>query len=208
MVRIHNGTATAKGEYPYHVELRGSINKNPICGEPFEYCINDVALIHVDGPIKFTPFISPVQLPTLGYYVEKKSQVTATGWGRLSENRTLPSYYLRAVNLTVVDKKICKARWTDIVINIDDRMVCVAGSVKEYGQDQNDAGVCQGDSGGPVVQKNILIGIISAGNSCSDSFRYPHILMNVSHYVPWIKKHSKVSIWQRTKDFFNNLFYS
>ncbi|XP_023315855.1 chymotrypsin-2-like [Trichogramma pretiosum] len=176
---------------------------------PHIYAVNDIALIQIDGPIEFTPFISPIKLPSPGYRVEGKTQVIITGWGRFSDHDMNIPATLQAVNLTVVDLKTCKAKWSDRAINIDDRMICVAGSVQEYGQTQHDAGCCLGDSGGPAVEGHVLIGVISSANSCIDSYRYPHILMNVSHYLPWIQGRltKKKSVWQQTRNFFKDLLF-
>ncbi|XP_069319930.1 granzyme H-like isoform X2 [Eulemur rufifrons] len=55
----------------------------------------------------------------------------------------------------------------------------------------------RGDSGGPLVCKNVTQGILSSGRINGTP---PGIFMNVSHFLPWIRKTMKRSHQQQAKD--------
>lgn len=135
----------------------------------------DIALLEVDGEIRFNDRIQPVKL------AEKELtsgvMVNVTGWGAVKSGGN-ESPLLRGVTVPIVDRKTCKNKYK-YILNITDRMIC-AGYM-EGGKDS-----CQGDSGGPLTANGTLYGIVSWGNGCAQP-SYPGVYTNVADLRWWIK---------------------
>ncbi|KAH8297410.1 hypothetical protein KR044_011420 [Drosophila immigrans] len=90
----------------------------------------------------------------------------AAGWGALNPGSRLRPKTLQAVDVPVIENRICE-RWhrqNGINVVIYQEMLCAG--YRNGGKDS-----CQGDSGGPLMhEKNgrwYLIGVVSAGYSCA-----------------------------------------
>jgi len=110
--------------------------------------INDVALIKLTDPVKFTDHISPVCLPTSQdeELPRAGTNLFTTGWGRVN-NRTDTwelSDNLKQVALPLMSTEQCKAR--NAVNPIFDEKIQICA-----GFDQGGKGICQGDIGGPAM---------------------------------------------------------
>lgn len=108
----------------------------------------------------------------------------AAGWGALNPGSRLRPKTLQAVDVPVIDNRVCE-RWhrsNGINVVIYPEMLCAG--YRGGGKDS-----CQGDSGGPLMHEKTgrwyLIGIVSAGYSCA-SRGQPGIYHRVAYTVDWI----------------------
>ncbi|CAG4958012.1 unnamed protein product [Parnassius apollo] len=138
----------------------------------------DVAVLTLDRNVHYMPHIAPICLPErgsdfLGQYG------WAAGWGALSPGSRLRPRTLQAVDVPVLDNRVCE-RWhraNGINVVIYPEMLCAG--YRGGGKDS-----CQGDSGGPLMLERAgrwyLIGVVSAGYSCA-SRGQPGIYHRVAH---------------------------
>ncbi|XP_044745023.1 uncharacterized protein LOC123306898 isoform X1 [Coccinella septempunctata] len=145
----------------------------------------DVAVLRLDRTAHQLPHITPICLPPRGETFLGETGVAA-GWGALSPGSRLRPQTLQAVQVPVIDNRICE-RWhrsKGIGVTIYDEMMCAG--YKTGGRDS-----CQGDSGGPLMLQRqgrwYLIGIVSAGYSCAQPGQ-PGIYHRVAHTVEWINR--------------------
>ncbi|XP_045899469.1 serine protease 33-like [Micropterus dolomieu] len=142
---------------------------------------NDICLLKLSSPVKFTNYIQPVCLaaPSSTFYKGTVSWVT--GFGDVGTGVPLPyPGNLMEVKLPVVGNIECTCAYG--VGNITSNMMCAGFSAG--GKDS-----CQGDSGGPMVSKQggrwIQGGIVSFGIDCAKS-DFPGVYTRVSRYNSWI----------------------
>ncbi|XP_026742110.1 uncharacterized protein LOC113504146 isoform X2 [Trichoplusia ni] len=150
----------------------------------------DVAVLTLDRNVHYMPHIAPICLPErgsdfLGQYG------WAAGWGALSPGSRLRPRTLQAVDVPVLDNRVCE-RWhraNGINVVIYPEMLCAG--YRGGGKDS-----CQGDSGGPLMLERsgrwYLIGVVSAGYSCA-SRGQPGIYHRVAHTVDWISHATTLS---------------
>ncbi|XP_049882650.1 plasma kallikrein [Pectinophora gossypiella] len=150
----------------------------------------DVAVLTLDRNVHYMPHIAPICLPErgsdfLGQYG------WAAGWGALSPGSRLRPRTLQAVDVPVLDNRVCE-RWhraNGINVVIYPEMLCAG--YRGGGKDS-----CQGDSGGPLMLERTgrwyLIGVVSAGYSCA-SRGQPGIYHRVAHTVDWISHATTLS---------------
>ncbi|XP_036217268.2 uncharacterized protein [Bactrocera oleae] len=143
----------------------------------------DVSVLTLERSVHFMPHIAPICLP------EKNEDFLgkfgwAAGWGALNPGSRLRPKTLQAVDVPVIENRICE-RWhrqNGINVVIYPEMMCAG--YRNGGKDS-----CQGDSGGPLMhEKNgrwYLIGVVSAGYSCA-SRGQPGIYHRVPYTVDWI----------------------
>ncbi|XP_023033673.2 uncharacterized protein LOC6646261 isoform X1 [Drosophila willistoni] len=143
----------------------------------------DVSVLTLERTVHFMPHIAPICLP------EKNEDFLgkfgwAAGWGALNPGSRLRPKTLQAVDVPVIENRICE-RWhrqNGINVVIYQEMLCAG--YRNGGKDS-----CQGDSGGPLMhEKNgrwYLIGVVSAGYSCA-SRGQPGIYHSVSKTVDWV----------------------
>jgi len=149
---------------------------------------NDIALIRVQGRIRYNAHISPICLPTTQMIpdMHENKKPFIAGWGDNSYRAKLgpKKSRLQEANVRVRNKDECSKNYTGMA-TIDHRVLC-AGIGKE------DA--CQGDSGGPLMMPNgsifYLIGVVSSGVECSNP-KHPGVYTNVSAFIPWITDNVK-----------------
>ncbi|CAH1403753.1 unnamed protein product [Nezara viridula] len=143
----------------------------------------DVAVLRLDRPVQYMPHIAPICLPSKGE--DFLGQFGwAAGWGALQPGSRLRPKTLQAVDVPVIDNRLCE-RWhrsNGINVVIYDEMMCAG--YRGGGKDS-----CQGDSGGPLMLERsgrwFLIGIVSAGYSCAQRGQ-PGIYHRVANTVDWI----------------------
>ncbi|KRF79142.1 uncharacterized protein [Drosophila virilis] len=143
----------------------------------------DVSVLTLERTVHFMPHIAPICLP------EKNEDFLgkfgwAAGWGALNPGSRLRPKTLQAVDVPVIENRICE-RWhrqNGINVVIYQEMLCAG--YRNGGKDS-----CQGDSGGPLMhEKNgrwYLIGVVSAGYSCA-SRGQPGIYHRLAYTVDWI----------------------
>lgn len=146
---------------------------------------NDIAIIRLSKPIKFSDTIQPACLPAPKEQVADSTNLLVSGWGVTRENGISPEA-LQQVIVPVVSSDKCKSLYGRGQI-VPETMLCA-------GFDQGMKDACQGDSGGPLVQMGsngyTLQGVVSWGNGCARA-RAPGIYARVSTYIGWIQKNIK-----------------
>ncbi|XP_065581578.1 serine proteinase stubble-like isoform X2 [Artemia franciscana] len=146
----------------------------------YEY---DIALLHLEEPVEFSPTISPICLPSSDDILVGMN-ATVTGWGRLSEGGTLPNV-LQQVTLPVISNDKCKTMFLKSGRHefIPDIFLCT-------GYDEGGRDACQGDSGVPLQIKGrdgcyFLAGIIRWGIGCAEP-NLPGVCTRISKFTSWI----------------------
>ncbi|MBN3272023.1 CFAD factor, partial [Polyodon spathula] len=140
---------------------------------------NDIMLLQLQKEAQVGSRIQCIPLPKKDKDVKPKTECVVAGWGATRTGGNASSK-LRAVNVTVIDKKVCKTAWKN---QITERMMCAGGNVGRHG-------FCQGDSGGPLVcnKKPTAEGIVSFNEwKACDNPQKPNVYTQVSKYLPWIK---------------------
>ncbi|XP_076021922.1 coagulation factor X [Genypterus blacodes] len=143
---------------------------------------NDIALIKLEKPIKFTKYIIPACLPERDFaerVLMQQPNGLVSGFGRIGEGRQ-PSSILQRLSMPYVNRGIC-IESSDF--RISTRMFCAG-----YDTEEKDA--CQGDSGGPHVTRYhdtyFVTGIVSWGEGCARKGKYG-VYTQVSKYIRWIR---------------------
>ncbi|KAF2906089.1 hypothetical protein ILUMI_00088 [Ignelater luminosus] len=142
--------------------------------------VNDTALIEVKEPFNMGTEM-PVRLAGLNYVYKENSSATVIGWGVNETNSTIVQETLYAVDVLVFSQEFCHETYGKGMLTDD--MFC-AGTY-EGGRD-----ACVFDSGGPLVQKNILIGIVSWGGNCGDKTE-PGVYAKMSYFIHWLENVEK-----------------
>lgn len=151
---------------------------------------NDIALVKLVKPVRFTNFIRPACLhDQLKVTAE---QAIATGFG-LTEDHGDKSDELLKVSLNIYNNELCQRGYANsrqLKKGIMESQMCVGST--EGGRD-----TCQGDSGGPLQitkQENhcvfYIVGITSFGQTCGSPV--PAIYTRVAAYLDWIES----VVWQ------------
>ncbi|XP_054913741.1 testisin-like [Poeciliopsis prolifica] len=145
---------------------------------------NDIALLRLSSPVKFTQYIRPVCLAASGSRFNNGTDSWVTGWGNVGEGESLPEpQTLQEVKVPVIGNRQCKCLLERS--KITDNMICAG--VLSGGKDS-----CQGDSGGPMVSKQssrwIQSGVVSFGVGCARP-NLPGVYTRVSRYQSWINAH-------------------
>ncbi|XP_069374179.1 serine protease 27 [Paralichthys olivaceus] len=142
---------------------------------------NDIALLRLSSPVKFTDFIRPVCLAASGSVFNNGTDSWVTGWGAVKEGVSLPfPETLQEVEVPVLGNRQCNC--LNGVGQVTDNMICAG--VLAGGKDS-----CQGDSGGPMVNKQgsvwVQSGVVSFGFGCARP-NLPGVYSRVSRYQSWI----------------------
>jgi len=143
---------------------------------------NDIAIVKLSRPIKFSNTIQPACLPAKNEGPADGKNGIVAGWGALKEDGGGPEA-LNQVIVPVIGSSACQRYY-----GIDPASELCAG----YDQGQKDS--CQGDSGGPyfLEGKNgyTLQGVVSWGSGCARP-RAPGVYARVSNYEDWIQSQIK-----------------
>ncbi|XP_074528587.1 transmembrane protease serine 2, partial [Halichoeres trimaculatus] len=146
---------------------------------------NDIALLKLTRPLKFSSRVKPVCLPNVGVDLSAERQAWITGWGALRSSGPGPDI-LNQAQVTIYSRETCnQPRVLDG--EVTETMIC-AGKL-EGGVD-----TCQGDSGGPLVVKEgdvwWLAGDTSWGIGCALRNK-PGVYGNVTYFLDWVYTHMK-----------------
>lgn len=145
---------------------------------------NDLALIKLKEPVKFSESVMPIPLPEIGDNEEEKEGeegiIAGWGWGSL----LTPAPILKFVSLPV---QSCKGPYQAKVLestpNVGDKQFCT-------GPNNYQENVCFGDAGGAIAFLNIktntvyAAGILSFDKACS--VEKHAVYTKISAYLPWI----------------------
>ncbi|KAM3859599.1 prostasin [Diretmus argenteus] len=145
---------------------------------------NDIALLRLSSPVKFTDYIRPVCLAASGSVFNSGTHSWVTGWGSIKEGDPLPfPKILQEVEVPVLGNRQCNCLYG--VGTITNNMICAG--VLVGGKDS-----CQGDSGGPMVSQKgsvwVQSGVVSFGVGCARP-NLPGVYSRVSRYQSWINSH-------------------
>ncbi|XP_051913419.1 coagulation factor X [Hippocampus zosterae] len=148
---------------------------------------NDIALLKLASPIKFSRHILPACLPEPDFaekVLMKQQDGMVSGFGRLGQN--LPtSTILQRLSVPYVPQQTCKESSS---FRISAHMFCA-------GYDKKAMDSCRGDSGGPHVtaykNTHFITGIVSWGEGCAKEGKYG-VYTQVSKFIKWIRTAMKV----------------
>lgn len=145
--------------------------------------LNDIAVVKLARPIKFTSAVQPACLPASGEQVPDNLEGTVAGWGLTREGGYDTSSILLQVGVPTISSRQCAQSYSSQGIRIDPSAMLCAG----YSYGGKDA--CQGDSGGPYVVRSgqgyVLQGVVSFGVGCARP-GLPGVYARVSNYIGWI----------------------
>ena len=173
--------------------------------------VNDIMLVRLKNPVKYSEFVKPVCLPigdlsvefgNFGENAEEKKGVVV-GWGKTQDGKdyendfNIPSQDQFKVNLPVLSNERCLNKFqkvfpsSEIVFQRELQVnfhFCAGG---EQGRDS-----CKGDSGGSLVFREdvtspfLQLGIVSAGTrTCG--IGAPSLYTRVTAFMDWIVKNLK-----------------
>lgn len=143
--------------------------------------VNDIGLIELAQPFKFSQTMSPICLAT---QIPQRPQLFAAGWGDISKNRD--ANCLREAPLTFVQPAECQK-----LHRIDPKRTVCAGL---------NADTCVGDSGGPLMTKQngkvSQVGVTSWGpTDCSTKNRPVGVYESIPAQMQWIREHTQGAQW-------------
>jgi len=146
---------------------------------------NDVALIELAEPLRFSETVQPICLPDTHACLPEGAKCAATGWGVTDKTGiSAPPNALNEVGLKIIENNTCWNMHSDYHEQLSAQMVCAG--YKEGGRD-----ACLGDSGGPLacqVEENgpwMLYGVTSWGIGCGDPL-HPGVYARVTALIDWI----------------------
>lgn len=148
--------------------------------------INDISLLRVEEPVKFTDYVRPVCLPPPGAPVRQGRLCTLVGWGQLFEVGKIFPDTLQEVQVPLISTSECRKRTVFIPLyRITDDMFCA-------GYDRGGRDACLGDSGGPLMCQEPdggwqLVGVTSNGYGCARPHR-PGVYTKVVKYLDWMNQ--------------------
>ncbi|XP_071989123.1 transmembrane protease serine 12 isoform X1 [Engystomops pustulosus] len=143
---------------------------------------NDLALLELANPVKYTEYVLPVCLATRMLQVDPLAQCFITGWGTTSFGGKT-SDMLQEAEIDRIPTFLCNSSgWYNGLLT--DNMICA-------GFEDGGVDTCQGDSGGPFVcyiaesTSFYQLGITSFGYGCANA-HYPGVYTRVEKYANWI----------------------
>ncbi|KYM77754.1 Mite allergen Eur m 3 [Atta colombica] len=144
---------------------------------------NDIALLKLQKPLKFSSRICSVNLPKQNQTVKGGSIAEVSGFGIIScEGEETEHLYV--VDNIITNQTCCRKLFDAAAnITIEDTQICANNPTIQKG-------ACVGDSGGPLTVNGLLVGLVSFGlypNICT-SIEYPAVYTRVSSYSDWINK--------------------
>ncbi|CAG9116361.1 unnamed protein product [Plutella xylostella] len=137
----------------------------------------DIAVVRLTRAVEFTDLVSPAALYGGSYEVPEGSEVTVVGWGKTGPLDAKPSELLQELTLHTINYDECAARYG---FGVTPNMICYGN----LDSDERDS-PCFGDAGGPVIYNGGVIGLISWGQSCANSY-FASVGTSVPAYVDWV----------------------
>lgn len=153
---------------------------------------NDVALIELRDPVKFSASIKPIQLVSS---IEDEAKLVqgkklrVTGWGAIEQGGKGVAA-LQYIDVPYISRKTCNS-FNSYNGRITDAMMC-AGTIPKIGANTIYQDSCQGDSGGPLVasigsSKPVLVGVTSWGDGCGQPNKFG-VYTRLAIFSSWIEK--------------------
>ncbi|XP_069705020.1 serine protease snake-like [Periplaneta americana] len=152
---------------------------------------DDLALIELDRPVKFSETVQPACLYTKSELPDTVLEIT--GWGATTSTRSAKSSILQYAQLSLVPNDKCNASYVNqkkVNKGVQEGMMCA-------GDPEGNMDTCNGDSGGPLQVKTtetnayLVVGVTSYGPSVCGGTT-PAIYTRVDKYVDWIES----EIWK------------
>ncbi|XP_066904843.1 melanization protease 1 [Halyomorpha halys] len=148
---------------------------------------NDLALLELEKPIKFSEAVLPICLPPFAISrsnLTGKSAVVA-GWGITNIRSRKTATVLKSVTLEIVNNTWCN-RYKIYHLRFPFNIIC-AGN--EAGKDS-----CGGDSGGPLmlgtyeggVSRYYIVGVVSYGPEACGETDSPGVYTYVPQFEHWL----------------------
>jgi len=158
---------------------------------------NDIAIIKLETPIKFSDTIRPICLADATEDIPTGKYCAVSGWGRNdSSNVKASSTLLKQLAVPVQTAQFCKTAWGNnpkyqTPNYVEDQMICA-------GDTQGKESTCQGDSGGMLACQRddggwTLYGATSFGTDDDSCLKkgLPAVFARVSKYRKWIDDNIK-----------------
>ena len=166
--------------------------------------VNDIMLVRLENPVKYSEFIKPVCLPIgdlsaeFGNFGEegREMQGVVAGWGKTQDGNDfandfcIPSEDQNKLKVPLIRNQMCVEKFQKLLgrstVQRDlqaNKHICASG---EKGKDS-----CKGDSGGGLIfQKEdtlpfVQLGIISAGTKIC-GLGFPSLYTRVTEFMDWI----------------------
>ncbi|XP_046452577.1 chymotrypsin-1-like [Daphnia pulex] len=142
---------------------------------------NDIALVTMDSPVKFTSNISPVCLYDDQGINHDGKEAVAIGWGNLRDGGPRAET-LQKVTLQIKSQEDCQKNFGSRAPGgIVDHFICATAPRKDS---------CAGDSGGPLMMnrgnRQCQVGIVSWGIGCAtDTYG---VYTRISSFETWINR--------------------
>jgi transmembrane serine protease 3 len=89
--------------------------------------LNDIAVIKLASPIRFSTAVQPACLPSSGERVSENNEATVAGWGLTREGGYDTSSILMQVGVPIIGGSSCAASYRPQGIRIDDNAMICAG---------------------------------------------------------------------------------
>ncbi|XP_034948529.1 serine protease persephone-like isoform X2 [Chelonus insularis] len=151
---------------------------------------NDIALLKLSSPVKWTKTVKPICLQTKSINEEKppkNAHFIVAGWGATDIYEDSSNKLMKTPDLILVPRSKCStsyAGFRQLPNGLADNVICAID-----GNTTRRADACQGDSGGPLLMlaglADSIIGVISFGQSCGSPV--PAIYTSVYSFVDWIE---------------------
>ena len=151
--------------------------------------MNDIALLELETPVKFTKSVSPICLYTK-ISDDGGEKVWTEGWGLTDpEKFDSRSLNLLKVQLQTVKTSECNEAFAKVVSKkfqgIFPSMLCIQGATAKTLRGDT----CAGDGGSPVQMisedKYHLVGVNSFGRKCG-ALDTPSVATRVASHIDWI----------------------
>ncbi|KAL9927417.1 CLIP and Tryp_SPc domain-containing lethal (2) k05911 isoform 2-T2 [Glossina fuscipes fuscipes] len=149
---------------------------------------NDIAILSLDEPVRFSHEIRPICLPTSTSQQTRSYSgqlAIVAGWGSLRESGPQPAI-LQKVHVPIWTNTECAQKYGRAAPGgIISSMICAGQATKDS---------CSGDSGGPLIVNEaghyVQVGIVSWGIGCGKG-QYPGVYTRITSLLPWIYKNLK-----------------
>jgi len=147
-----------------------------------ETSANDIAVVQLSQPVKFSQTIQPACLPDATDPLPPAgTPCVVAGWGTTSEGGRQSDKLMQVISPIISDSDCTSPSYYGSEVQ-PDKMFCAG-----YKEGQKDS--CQGDSGGPYVCYNgdtaTQFGVVSFGIGCARAAK-PGVYARVPNYRGWI----------------------
>lgn len=144
---------------------------------------NDIGLIKLPEPVKFSDTIKPVNLAC---NANRNMDVIAIGNGLMHTNDKTIAPILQWAPLKTISQFECLPKFPFLLFRKS--VICARGADKES--------TCRGDSGGPLVSKKdtSLVGLTSFGSAEGCELGIAQGYTQLQSYLPWIGKTTGIEV--------------